>query len=300
MRTLFIITFFSVLLAAAAHSRADEQAAMVPRAYLPIVIRADFSCADTSTNIYEAGTAYQHDTDNPVRPAYNHADKNIELRGYTPNTDASLVRELVNYGSGDSTQPPQLATLFSPYQVPPFADFHQIHHWSWADSPAPGTRGDPITGIHYPVTAVALTLPSNEPLHVPISGYDIGGGAEVIVTFADKDTLTLHYTREDSSSIGYTVHIDNICTDPNLLALYNTLDDESGSRYKYPSLSYELPVLPAGKLFGTTSTGDMVISIVDTGAFMDTRSCDEWWQIRPGYAGSCPPSLLRQTAVDEE
>ncbi len=300
MKKVCSIIILIILLIATAHSRADEQAAMVPRAYLPIVIRADFSCADTSTNSYTAGTAHQHDNDNPVRPAYNHADKNIELRGYTPNTDASLVRELVDYGSGDSTQPPQLATLFSPYQVPPFADFHQVHHWNWANSPAPGTRGDPITGTHYPVTAVALTLPANEPLHVPVSGYDIGGGIEVIVTFADKDTITLHYTREDTSAVGYTVHIDNICTDPNLLALYNTLDDENGSRYTYPSTAYDLPALPAGQPFGTTNGKDMVIAIVDTGTFMDTRSCNEWWQIRPGYTGSCPPKLLRQTAVGGE
>ena len=47
---------------------------------------------------------------------------------------------------------------------------------------------------------------------------------EVLVIFADEDSIALRYTREDSSaSAGYTVHIDNICTDPNLLALYDRM-----------------------------------------------------------------------------
>ena len=116
-----------------------------------------------------------------------------------------------------------------------------------------------------------------------------GRGAEAIVIFADEDTVTLHYTREDSAAVGYTLHVDQICTDPNLLALYNSLDAPAGPRYQYPSSGYNLPVLAAGQPFGTTGFGEMVVAVVDTGAFQDTRSCNEWWQIRPGYTGSCPP-----------
>jgi len=285
-----VILLFVVLVSVVAHSHAEQQGDVVPVAYLPIVLVSEaFTCANTSTNSYASGIAFQHDTDNPVRPAYNHADKNIELRGYASNTDPSLVRELVNYGSGDPTQPPQFATLFNPQRVPVFADFHRVHQWQWADSPDPGTRGSAV--VFPPVTAVSFSLSPNEPLHVPTSGYDIGGGAEVIVTFADENTVTLHYTREDTSAVGYTIHIDNICTDPNLLALYNSLDNVT--RNSYPSPSYDLPALPAGKMIGTTGEGDMVIAISDTGTFQDTRSCNEWWQIRPGYAGSCPPALLK-------
>ena len=113
--------------------------------------------------------------------------------------------------------------------------------------------------------------------------YNIGGGQEAIVLFADADTVTLHYTREDSSAVGYTVHIDHICTDPNLLNLYNTLDTPTGPRYQYPNAQYQLPTLAAEQIFGTTSGQDMVIAITDTGAFQDPRSCNEWWQSRPGY-----------------
>jgi hypothetical protein len=253
--------------------------------YLPLAFRGQYTCPATSSNSYDHGTALQYDTDDPVRPAYLHADKNLALRSYSP-TDLSL-RELVDYGCGDSKQPPQFATLFQPHRVPPLVGFYRVYNWNWATSPEPGTRGDPITD--YPATALGLQATPGEVLHVPESDYDIGGGMEVLVLFADEDSITLRYTREDSSApAGYTVHVDNICTDPNLLALYNALDDAEGPRYQYPNFSYDLPNLPAGKPFGTARGGEIVVAIADTGAFQDPRSCDDWWQIRPGYVGSCP------------
>jgi hypothetical protein len=283
-------TILFILILTISDSNAKPQADLVPWAYLPIVLNPpEFTCATTSANQYASGPVSQYDTDNPVRPADEHADKNIELRGYIVNDDPTLVRELIDYGSGDPTQPPQFATLFSPYQVPPFADFHQVHQWNWAPSPQPGTRGTLITD--YPTTAVSFTLSPGTNLHTPVSGYDIGAGMEVIVLFADADTITLHYTREDSAAVGYTIHIDQICTDPTLLNLYNSLDDPDGPRYDYPSSGYSLPTLPAGKAFGTTSMQNMVVAIVDTGAFLDPRSCNEWWKIRSGYSGSCPAAL---------
>jgi hypothetical protein len=255
--------------------------------YLPLVLRGQYVCPTTSSNSYDYGVAFQYDKDNPVRPAYLHADKNLALRSYSP-TDPPL-RELVNYGSDDPTQPPQFATLFQPHQVPPLVNFYRVYHWNWAPSPKPGTRADPITD--YPATALGLQTTPGEVLHVPESGYNIGGSPtmEVLILFADEDSITLRYTREDSSApAGYTVHIDNICTDPNLLMLYNTLDDPSGPRYQYPNFSYNLPNLPAGKPFGTARGDEVVVAIADTGAFQDPRSCSEWWQVRPGYSGSCP------------
>ena len=255
-------------------------------AYLPLVLGGQYTCPVTSSNHYDYGIAFQYDTDNPVRPAYLHADKNLALRGYTP-TDPPL-RELVNYGSGDPIQPPQFATLFDPPRVPALVNFYRVHDWYWAPSPAPGTRGDPLT--NYPVTALELRTTPGEILSVPESGYNIGGGMEILVLFADEDSIALRYTRDDSSAPGgYTVHVDNICTDPNLLALYNLLDDPDGPRYQFPNPSYNLPSLPAGHPFGTARGEGIGVAIVDTGGFMDPRSCNEWWQERPGYVGSCPP-----------
>jgi hypothetical protein len=263
--------------------------------YLPAVLRGEtaiFQCPTSSSNAYVGGRVTQEELDNPVRPAYDHADKNIALRSYTLNTDSDLKRELVDYGAGDATQPPQFATVFSPARVPELSGFYQVHNWNWAPSPAPGTRGDPIQSP--PVTALGLSGSTGEALRVPSSGYDIGGGFEAIVLFADEDTVTLAFTRFDTAARGYAVHIDNICTDPNLLALYNSLDDPQGPRYVYvdPSnrpYTYDLPTLTAGQPIGTVGAGDPVVAIVDSGTIQDPRSCNEWWQVRPGYAGTCPP-----------
>jgi hypothetical protein len=263
--------------------------------YVPLARLAPspkFICPTLSTNQYSAGTAIQFELDDPVRPAWNHADKNIALRSYAPNTDTDFQRGLVDYGSGDPTQPPQLATLFDPPRVPGFYTFYRVNDWLWAPSPEPGTRGDPIT--QGPVTALGMVTVPGEPIHVPESGYTIGGGLEAVVLFADADTVALKYAREDSAgSPGYTVHVDGICTDPNLLALYNRLDDPSGPRYKFVPLAmrpytYELIALYPGQPVGVARDSETVVAIVDTGWFMDTRSCDDWWQIRPGY-GVCPP-----------
>ncbi len=255
-------------------------AVSAPLVYLPIIMRSGFHCPTSSTNQYVSGIVYQHDLDNPVRPAANHADKNLDLRSYLLNEDPNLVRGLVDYGVNDPTQPPQLATLFNPYRVPDLLNFYRVYQWIWAPSPDPGTRGDPITD--YPATALGMGGETGEGLYAPISGYDIGDGMEVIVLFADHNSAMLHYTREDSAAPGYTLHVDNICTDANLLALYNALDDPDGARYEYPSPSYNLPTLTAGQPFGTVGEGDVVVAVVDTGAFQDPRSCNDWWQIRPG------------------
>jgi hypothetical protein len=256
--------------------------------YLPLVASSEYTCPTASGNSYDHGIAFQYDIDNPVRWAAEHADKNLALRSYTP-TDPPL-RELVAYGT-EYPQPPQFATLFQPHRVPPLANFYRVYDWNWAPSPAPGARGDPITT--YPVTALGLQTTPGEILYVPESGYNIGGNPkmEVLVLFADEDSITLRYTRDDSSApAGYTLHIDNICTGPNLLALYNALDDyPDGPRYQFPNPSYDLPNLPAGKPLGTARGVEVVVAIADTGAFQDPRSCNEWWQVRPGYAGSCPP-----------
>jgi hypothetical protein len=266
-----------------------EEDSPPPALFIPLVSRA-LDCPETSTNHYTAGTAFQVDRDNPVRPAWNHADKNLALRGYTPNTNGDFYHQLVNYGSGDPNGPPQFATLFNPARVPDLIGFYRVGQWNWAPSPDPGQRGSPIT---FPkITALGLKTNPGEAIHVPTSGYDIGGGMEVLILYAGENSVTLRYTREDSSAIGgYSVFVDNICTDPNLLALYRQLDDPNGPRYKYSATrpyAYNLPNLPAGHPLGTAKGGEVVVAISDTGRFWDPRSCNEWWRVRPGYSAVCP------------
>ena len=267
------------------------------RVHLPLILKPAGSvspaCPISSTNSYAQGPATQADTDNPVRPADLHADKNLALRGYVANNDAGLHRELVHYIFA-SIQPPQFATLFSPNRVPPLVGFYRVHDWIWSPSPAPGSRGAPL--MRWRATALGLQVSPGETLHVPTSAYDIGQGYEVIVLHADERRVALHYGREDSAARGYTVHIEGLCTDPNLLALYNQLNATNGPRYVFPASQYPLPVLPAGQPIGVTRGNEVVIAIVDSGEFMDPRSCNEWWQIRPDYTGTCPPHELSALA----
>ena len=245
-----------------------------------------YACPTSSGNSYQSGGMYQRDNDNPVRPAWNHGDKNLALRDYTPTNAAYAFTE---YGT-ESPQPPQLATLFSPNRVPLFTNVYNANNWNWQNPPQPGTRGTPISAA-WPVTVLGLHTTPGEQLHSPTHAFNLGspwgtGGAAVI--FADADSVTLKFTRDDSSSTGYTLHIDNICTDPNLLAAYNSLDNSARNTYYGTpdnTVDYNLTGLTQGQVFGTARDTEMRVAIVDTGAFMDPRSHGEWWQICGGAAG---------------
>lgn len=266
--------------------------------FIPIVLNPPTApeCPTTSSNSYDSIDVNQWDLDNPVRPTWNHADKNLALRSYDL-YGGSMLRELVDYGCDDCSNghslSPQLATIFSPNKVPHLTGFYRVHDWNWPNPPSsllPGTRGSLLT--QFQATALGLQSVKGEVLHVPRDGRSIAEGKEAIVLFADSDTVALHYTREDSigwgDRPGYTVHLDKICTDPNLLALYNARDDPNGPRYVYPNPSYQLPVLGVGQPVGVARGSEVVVAVVDSGKFMDPRSCHEWWDIRPDYAGACP------------
>jgi hypothetical protein len=271
--------------------------------YLPLIVRsptppiptptatptATPECPTSSINVYPTRTAYQFDADNPVRPAWNHADKNIHLRGYVANTDSGFKRELVNYGSDDGNRSPQLATMFSPVRVPVLRSFYRVYNWNWSPSNVgPGSRGEPITT--WPVTALGLASTPGEILKTPESFYNIGpDDISVLVIYVDETSITFNYHQSDSAGAqGYTVHVDGICTDPNLRALYDQLDNAARNTYVGPSYTYPLPALRKNQAFGTAKSPETVVIIRDTGAFMDTRSCYEWWLVRPGYGGACP------------
>jgi hypothetical protein len=112
---------------------------------------------------------------------------------------------------------------------------------------------------------------SGETIHVPYSGYTIGGGYEVLVLYATSNRITLKYTREDHVIWGYTLHVENICVEPRLLALYQSLNDAGRGH---------LPALRAGQAFGHALGNEIWVVIRDNGAFMDPRSRKDWWQGR--------------------
>ena len=58
-------------------------------------------------------------------------------------------------------------------------------------------------------------------------------GYKVLVLYASSDRLTIKYTRKDAIAdydaahgfaYGYAIHLENVCVDANLLALYQAIE----------------------------------------------------------------------------
>jgi hypothetical protein len=194
------------------------------------------------------------------RPAEQHADLNLALRGYEV-TDASLG--LVDYGGSGDSKAPQLYTLFADQRVPAFTTVYQVYDWDWGCN----CRGDLLT--NYDVTLAGIGVAPGEVLHLPDSGYNIGTGHEALVLYANEERITLKYTRDDNVVLGYTIHVENVCVEPSLLALYRVWNDAGRSK---------LPALLSGQPFGRARGGEIGIAIRDAGTFMDPRSRRDWWQ----------------------
>ncbi|MCA9665692.1 MAG: hypothetical protein KC503_08900 [Myxococcales bacterium] len=195
------------------------------------------------------------------RPAAVHGDLNLMLRKQRA---VGETQGLVDVGGPtDPAQPPQLYSLFGDQRVPAFSAVYQVEAWDWGCNCPKGWITSP------PVTLAGMATTPGEILHAPKSSYDIGNGHTALVLYATEHTITIKYTREDNVVSGYTVHIDNICVEPSLLALYRALD--AAGRGTLPALD---PQQPMGRARGA----EIHVAIRDTGAWMDPRVRKDWWQ----------------------
>jgi hypothetical protein len=196
------------------------------------------------------------------RPAEQHPDLNLVLRGYEV-TDAFLG--LIDHDVIPDSKAPQLHTLFDDDRVPAFPNAYQVYDWDWDFD----CRGGLLTD--FDVTLVGMGTAPAEVLYLPDSGYDIGSGYEALVLYATEERITLKYTREDHVVYGYTIHVENICVEPSLLALYQEWNEAGRA---------ELPALRAGQPFGRARGQEIGVAIRDTGRFMDPRWRPDWWQAK--------------------
>ena len=224
------------------------------RAYLPIISKPEDVCRPTGE---EYGTL---DITPETLSAETHPDINLAVRGYTP-TAAFLG--LVDLGN-TRDDGPQLAGLFSAPHLPSFTAVYQVYNWD-------GTKNQPGEPIDDPVVTLAdLATVPGEPIRVPDRlGGDIGSGYKVFVLYASPERLTLKYTHEDDMRFGYGLHLENVCVDANLLALYQQSDTAG---------RHELPALRAGQAIGRARSDHVGVVVRDTGAFMDPRSRYDWWR----------------------
>jgi hypothetical protein len=227
--------------------------------YLPFVVRAAAGCQPIPGEDYGTLDVAGPPTD---RPAEEHADLNLALRGYEL-TDAYLG--LVNYGGAGDSKAPQLRSLFTDSRVPAFTTVYQVYDWDWGCN----CRGPLLT--RWEVTLAGMGVAPGETIYVPSSGYEIGGGYEVLVLYASQERITLKYTPHDNVVLGYTLHVEGVCVEPSLLALYEAWNAAGRA---------ELPALQAGQAFGRARGGEIGVAIRDTGTFMDPRSQKDWWQGR--------------------
>jgi len=226
--------------------------------YLPFVGSSD-SCLPIPEESYRSLSVNPPPTD---RPAAQHADLNLTLRGYEL-TDAH--KGLVDYSGGSDSNAPQLHGLFTDGRLPVFSAVHQVYDWDWGCNCRGGLIGSPE------VTLAGLSTTHGETIHVPSSGYAIGSGYEVLVLHASPHRITLKYTRDDNVVDGYTLHVEGICVEPRLLALYQSCNEADRG---------DLPALRAGQAYGRARGDQIGVAIRDNGTFMDPRSRKDWWQGR--------------------
>jgi hypothetical protein len=223
--------------------------------FLPLVARQPSGCQPIP--------GVQYSTLSVVPATFNaeeNPDFNLAVRGYEVTT---AYCGLVDYGGGSDPGAPQLYTLFADGRVPSFPTVYQVYDW---DRNCPGDL------LAYPpVTLAGMAVAPGEVLHLPDSGYDIGSGYEALVLYASEQRITLKYTREDHVVYGYTVHVENVCVEPSLLALYRQWD--AAGRYR-------LPALRGGQPFGRAWGAEIGVAIRDSGMFMDPRSRKDWWQLK--------------------
>lgn len=264
------LTFASHIAPLDAQKNADD---LPHHIYLPLVYSN--GCGNIPGETYGALTVNPPPTD---RPAEQHADLNLALRGYITTTG---TLGLVDYSGPTDPKSPRLYSLFADNRVPDFSSVSQVYNWNWDTN----SRADPITDP--PVTLLGMTVAPDEILHVPQSGYNIGTlhsipprgfftdgpegsgtNYEVLVLYASAQRITLKYTRDDNVIHGYTLHVENVCVAPDLLAEYAALN---------ASGRVQLPALKAGQGFGRALNTEIGVVTRDTGTFLDPRSHKDWW-----------------------
>lgn len=194
-------------------------------------------------------------------PAAEHPDMNLALRGYEP---VSAPLKLVTLGPVHDAKAPQFAGMFADNRLPVFAAAYQRYRWDWDC----GCRTD--THSPWETTVLGLRVKPGEVIRAPESGYDIGGGHEYMVLYADATRLTLRVGNEDNLG-GYVIHLEDVCVEPDLLARYRQLNAAGRGR---------LPVLDGRQPLGRAIGDSIKVAVRDSGHFLDPRSRNDWWQGR--------------------
>jgi hypothetical protein len=219
------------------------------------------ACPQQSERVYEL---VEVDGPSADRTDSRHADLNLSMRSYQSTGARLSLVEINGPTDGDA---PQLAGTFLDGRMPLFSSAYQVYDWDWGCGPD-GCRGSLINNPE--VTLLGMAATPGEAVAPPRRGPEImQGGFIVLVLYAEEERITLGYTRHDTVAPGYAVHMEQICVDPNLLALY-TAANEAGRGH--------LPGLKVDQVLGSVPGEELLVAIRDRGSFMDPRSRKDWWR----------------------
>jgi len=210
-----------------------------------------------------------------VQSAATDPDINITLRGNSkvnppyPNPDTNIGNQadlnadkvLIDIGGETDPKAPQLGTITgNAISNPSIKELYQIKDYNGAAIIPPDYSNN------WGVTLMTW-LNAGQAIKVPQSGYDIGEGYQAVILYAAKDQITISYTNGGDGIVrGYTIHVINFPKiDPNLVSMYEQYISQG-----------KVIELPCGYTLGT-SNGSELVSIRDTGSFMDPRSKKDWW-----------------------
>ncbi len=189
---------------------------------------------------------------------------NIALRGWKAVDEARRLVRICGPVDGDA---PQLDGLFGDRRVPGFTSTHAVYTLG-------GRAGGRTEPTAWPVHLAGMATAPGEVIRAPRRGPDIDSGTvHAIVLFADHDSLTLKYTREDvvlATNPGYAVHLENVCPAPELTAQYARARRDFGRRRELPAVASHQPV-------ARSLGGEILVSVRDSASFMDPRSGKDWW-----------------------
>ena len=220
----------------------------------PSSFTSELSYSDTLVAERKKSGMCLHHTD-------THPNLNLGVCGYAE-VDAPL--RPVELGPVHDPRAPQLPGMFGDRRTPAFTNAYQRYRWD-ANRNCLNDYSS-----QWEATVLGMGVTREETLYTPDSGYDIGGDYEYLVLYAGETDLTLHVGREEEF-FGYVIHIDGVCTDPDLLALY---------RQNHAAGRGSLPALRGHQAFGVAAGTEIQVAVRDTGSFMDPRSRNDWWQGR--------------------
>jgi hypothetical protein len=198
-------------------------------------------------------------------------DLNLAVRGWYPvNERLGFVRYGYPTDEPPDTQHPLRLSWVAGSTESSFVATYQVNDWDWQAG-----RPVPRNPIPYPVTMLGLRTWPGQPIHAAYRDLPIDRdqGLIALVMYADARQLTLKYTWQDClDDGGYLVHIENFCVDPNLVALYQVLNENG---------RHQLPGVRADSVVGTAAGSEVDVVVRDSGSFLDPRSWQDWWQNQP-------------------